>query len=150
MLMGGEMFAEMGRTLRDLREAAGLTQAALARKAGVGKSQLSRYELGKELPKLETLEKLLTALGTDPLTLFYTEHLLRHRAEISPIAVLMTTTPDLDDPALASFRRLFGHFLDAFETLVATRFRKGGPSTGSVEEPSHDEGEPHERRFSQP
>ena len=138
--MGGGLFAELGRTLRDLREAAGLTQAALARKAGVGKSQMSKYEQGKELPKLETLEKLLTALGTDPLTLFYTEHLRRHRAEISPITVLITTTPDLDDPALASFRRLFGHFLDAFEVLVATRFCKDSRATGSGRESGHDEG----------
>jgi len=130
------MFAELGRTLRDLREAIGLTQAALARKAGVGKSQLSKYEQGKELPKLETLERLLTALGADPLTLFYTEHLLRHRAEIFPIAVLMTTTPDLDDPALVSFRRLFGHFLEAFEILVATRFRKDRQATSSDQEGS--------------
>ncbi|HYU32131.1 MAG TPA: helix-turn-helix transcriptional regulator [Thermoanaerobaculia bacterium] len=135
--MRSGMFAELGRTLRDLREAAGLTQAALARKTCVGKSQLSKYEQGKELPKLETLERLLTALGTDPLTLFYTEHLLRHRAEIFPITVLMTTTKDLDDPALASFRRLFGHFLEALEVLVATRFRKGGQTTDSGQEPGH-------------
>ncbi|HYU31858.1 MAG TPA: helix-turn-helix transcriptional regulator [Thermoanaerobaculia bacterium] len=135
--MRGGMFAELGRTLRDLREAVGLTQAALARKAGVGKSQLSKYEQGKELPKLETLERLLVALGTDPLTLFYTEHLLRHRAEIFPVTVLMTTTQDLDDPALASFRRLFGHFLDAFEVLVATRSRNGAQTTGSGQESGH-------------
>jgi len=125
------MFAELGRTLRDLREAAGLSQAEVARKAGMGKSQLSKYERGKELPKLESLERLLAVLGTDPLTLFYTEHLLRHQAEISPTAFLVTTTPDIDDPALASFRRLFGHFLEAFEILMATRFRKGGQATGS-------------------
>lgn len=134
--MRGGMFADLGRTLRDLREAAGLSQAELARKAGMGKSQISKYEGGKELPKLESLERLLAVLGTDPLTLFYTAHLLRHRAEISPIAVLVTTTPDLDDPALASFRRLFGHFLDAFENLIVTRNRKGSRTTGSSREGS--------------
>ena len=60
------MFADLGSALRLLREAAGLTQAELAQKAGMGKSQLSKYENGKELPKLETLERLLEVLDTEP------------------------------------------------------------------------------------
>ena len=116
-----DMFAELGRTLRHLRESAGLSQAELARRSGVGKSQLSKYESGKELPKLETLARLLEALGIEPLTLFYSEHLLRHRAEIAPASLLVTTTTPLDDPALESFRRLFGHLLDSFEILMASR-----------------------------
>jgi transcriptional regulator with XRE-family HTH domain len=115
------VFAELGSALRLLRESAGLTQAELARKTGMGKSQLSKYENGKELPKLETLERLLEVLGTEPLTLFYTAHLLKHRVEIGPASLLMTATPLLGDPALESFRRLFGHFLESFEILVASR-----------------------------
>lgn len=118
------MFAELGLTLRALRESKGLSQGELARRAGMGKSQLSKYESGKELPKLGSLEKLLRALDAEPLTLFYTAHLLKHRAEISPLGLLITTTPLLDDPALASFRSLFGHFLDSFEILLATRLRR--------------------------
>ena len=72
--MRGEMFAELGRTLRALRESKGISQAELARRAGLGKSQVSKYERGKELPQLVTLEKLLDALGAEPLTLFYTAH----------------------------------------------------------------------------
>ncbi len=115
------MFAELGTTLRLLREAAGLTQGELARRTGMGKSQLSKYENGKELPKLESLERLLEVLDAEPATLFYTAHLLKHRAEIGPAALLVTTTPLLDDPALESFRRLFGHFLESFEILMASR-----------------------------
>lgn len=124
--MQAGMFAELGRTLRALRESKGISQAELARRARLGKSQLSKYERGKELPQLVTLEKLLDALGAEPLTLFYTAHLLKHRAEISPVGILITTTPLLDDPALASFRRLFGHFLEAFETIMASRLRRDG------------------------
>jgi transcriptional regulator with XRE-family HTH domain len=124
--MQAGMFAELGKTLRALRESKGISQAELARRAGLGKSQVSKYERGKELPQLVTLEKLLGALGAEPLTLFYTAHLLKHRAEISPVGILVTTTPLLDDPALASFRRLFGHFLEAFETLMASRLRLDG------------------------
>ena len=118
------MSAELGATLRALRETKGLSQGELARRAGMGKSQVSKYEGGRELPKLETLERLLRALDADFLTLFYTAHLLKHRAEISPLGLLITTTPLLDDPALASFRSLFGHFLDSFEILLATRLRR--------------------------
>jgi transcriptional regulator with XRE-family HTH domain len=57
------MFQNLGATLVRLRERAGKSQAALARKAGVGKSQLSKYENGKELPKLDSLERVLVALG---------------------------------------------------------------------------------------
>lgn len=122
------MFAELGLTLRTLRESAGLTQAEVARRTGLGKSRLSKYESGKELPKLASLEKLLRVLGAEPLTLFYTAHLLKHRTDITPIGIMITTTPLLDDPALASFRRLFGHFLEAFEVLMTTRLRRDGAS----------------------
>ena len=124
--MRSGMFADLGKTLRALRESRGLAQAELARQAGLGKSQVSKYERGKELPQLATLEKLLGALGAEPLTLFYTAHLLKHRAEISPIALLVTTTPLLDDPALAKFRVLFGQFLETFEILLRSRLLEAG------------------------
>jgi transcriptional regulator with XRE-family HTH domain len=57
------VFQNLGRTLIRLRERAGKSQTALARAASVGKSQLSKYENGKELPKLESLERVLVALG---------------------------------------------------------------------------------------
>jgi len=57
------MFQNLGPTLVNLRERVGQSQAALARAAGVGKSQLSKYENSKELPKLDSLERLLVALG---------------------------------------------------------------------------------------
>jgi transcriptional regulator with XRE-family HTH domain len=120
-------FAQLGRSLKALRESAGLSQAELARKAGVGKSQLSKYENGKELPKLETLARLVEALGVEPLTLFYTAHVLRHRTAVSPAALLLATSPELGDPALESFRRLFGHFLESYEILMTARLLPTAP-----------------------
>ncbi len=71
-------------------------------------------------------------VGADPLTLFYTAHLLKHRAEISPIGIMVTTSPILDDPAMETFRSVFGHLLKTFEILIATRIlqdlQKPGPS----------------------
>lgn len=65
------MFANLGKTLIRLRERRGFSQTAVARKAGIGKSQLSKYESGKELPKLDSLERVLTALGFDYCTFFW-------------------------------------------------------------------------------
>lgn len=56
------MFQNLGHALALLRELRGLSQAECARRAGVGKSQLSKYEKGKELPKLESLGKVLVVL----------------------------------------------------------------------------------------
>lgn len=123
------MFSEVGAALRFLRESADLTQAELARRARVGKSQLSKYESGKELPKLESLGKLLGVLETEPLTLFYTAHLLQHRQRIVPVALLLATRPPGRDPALESFRKLFDQFLESFEILVQSRLGAAAAAT---------------------
>ncbi len=57
-----------------------MSQAALARAAGIGKSQLSKYENGKELPKLDSLEKILLTLGVTPLAFFATMDYLDRRS----------------------------------------------------------------------
>lgn len=83
------LFRNLGLALKVLRELRGINQANLARQAGLGKSQLSKYENGKELPKLDSLERALNALGTDPLALFYLVHLLdRTEADEWPEALL--------------------------------------------------------------
>ena len=74
------MFANLGRTLSLLRELRGKSQARVAREAGIGKSQLSKYENGKELPKLDSLEKVLTALKVGYFEFFYTLYLVDRRA----------------------------------------------------------------------
>ncbi|HBL29247.1 MAG TPA: hypothetical protein DD490_20645 [Acidobacteria bacterium] len=127
------MFAKLGKALRELRESAGLSQAKLAHKAGVGKSQLSKYEAGRELPRLETLARVLRALDLEPLPLFYLAHLLQCRAEITPASLLLVTRtpPPGGDAALESFHKLFGHFLTTFEVLVKSQVE--GPRSRSAE-----------------
>jgi uncharacterized protein len=49
--------------VRHARTHAGLSQAALARKAGTSQPALARYETGAALPTLPTLERLLQACG---------------------------------------------------------------------------------------
>ena len=74
------MFGNLGRTLSLLRELRGKSQAWVAREAGIGKSQLSKYENGKELPKLDSLEKVLNVLEVGHFEFFYTLYLLDRRA----------------------------------------------------------------------
>lgn len=49
--------------LREGRMAAGLTQAALARRAGTSQATVSAYESGRKRPGVETFSRLLAASG---------------------------------------------------------------------------------------
>ena len=49
--------------LKELREAAGLTQVDLAERSGVPKPSIANLEQGRRKPALETAQKLATALG---------------------------------------------------------------------------------------
>jgi transcriptional regulator with XRE-family HTH domain len=49
--------------LRTLRESAGLSQYALAKRAGLSKQGMSRLELGEREPTWVTVQRLAAALG---------------------------------------------------------------------------------------
>lgn len=51
------------RVLRYARRNAGLSQAALARKADMPQSTVARIEIGRLTPRVDTLERLLRASG---------------------------------------------------------------------------------------
>jgi len=53
----------LGERIRRLREAMGLSQDELAKRAGIGRVTLSRIENGEQSPRLSTLEALAQALG---------------------------------------------------------------------------------------
>lgn len=56
--------ADLGRTIRAERRRAGLTQAELARKAGIASNHLSRLESGEKIdPRFATIAKLALALN---------------------------------------------------------------------------------------
>jgi transcriptional regulator with XRE-family HTH domain len=55
--------AVAGALLREARARAGLTQAELARRAGVSRSVLSVYESGRREPGSEALARILAAAG---------------------------------------------------------------------------------------
>jgi uncharacterized protein len=54
---------EAGSLLRQARQAAGLTQAELARRAGITQSVISAYESGRREPAVSTLSRLIGATG---------------------------------------------------------------------------------------
>lgn len=58
-------YEDMGRRIRDLRCALGLTQQQLASKTAISGSFLGLIERGQKTPALETLVDLCNALGTD-------------------------------------------------------------------------------------
>lgn len=53
----------IGRRIAALRKAQGLSQRALAEKAGVGQTQVVNTEKGHNSPNVETLAKMLDAMG---------------------------------------------------------------------------------------
>lgn len=55
--------AKLGARLRELRLAAGLTQAELARRTGIHRPNIARVEAGRHTPSLETLARLAAAIG---------------------------------------------------------------------------------------
>ena len=54
--------AQLGRIVRRLRIAAGLTQTALAKRSGMDRSYLSNLESGHRKPTVATLERLAKTL----------------------------------------------------------------------------------------
>jgi DNA-binding XRE family transcriptional regulator len=57
------ILASIAREIVTDRKSAGLTQEALAKRAGIRQETLSRIESGKHTPKLKTLKKIDRVLG---------------------------------------------------------------------------------------
>src|SRR5262245_32578788 len=64
--MSDTLRREIARVLQAEREAAGLSHADLAARAGVNAATLARIERGTHAPSLDMVERLLAALGVQP------------------------------------------------------------------------------------
>jgi transcriptional regulator with XRE-family HTH domain len=129
------MFANVGKILRLLRELRGLSQAEVARHAGIGSSQLSKYERGTELPKLESLERVLRVLDFRQDSFFCAVALLDHLpaalsgepgAPLALLSIFPTTgsLPSLDEAFESTFRSLLAlqrSVLEAVLTFATAR-----------------------------
>jgi transcriptional regulator with XRE-family HTH domain len=137
------LFQHVGRTIALLRELRGKSQAQLAREAGIGKSQLSKYENGKELPRLNSLEKVLGVLGVGAMDFFHMLALVNERASSldlpagqggARIPVPVPGNSLLSAEAEESFTKIFAVLLDLhrmfYEESLFPRMpepRAGGP-----------------------
>ena len=65
-----------GSTIRQLREARGLTQADLAEKIGVSSKTVSKWETAKGLPDVSLLQPLAQVLGISVIELMNGEHIV--------------------------------------------------------------------------
>lgn len=93
----------VGRRLRALREARGLSLSALARQAGIGKATLSGLETGVRNPTLETLYAVTGQLGVPLAAVLGPPAADGQRAEAGPVvvhgaAVEATLLEVFDDP----------------------------------------------------
>ena len=57
---------DLGRLIAQARAAAGLTQTALAEAIGTAQSVISRWERGADVPRVDTLVRILRACGYEP------------------------------------------------------------------------------------
>lgn len=57
---------DVGARLRELRLAAGLTQAEVARRTGIHRPNVARVETGRHTPSLDTLRRIAEAIGVAP------------------------------------------------------------------------------------
>jgi len=124
------MFRNLGLALSLLRELKGLNQVQLARQAGVGKSQLSKYENSRELPKLDSLERILRVLHLSPVELFHTLDLIDQRerelaahGELERNRPLFPVHGLLSEDTDRTFSRLAADLLDLYTKIVQDRLR---------------------------
>jgi transcriptional regulator with XRE-family HTH domain len=62
---------DIGRRLRELRQARGFSQGDMEKRTGLLRCYMSRVECGHTVPSLETLEKLAQALEIELYQLFF-------------------------------------------------------------------------------
>jgi transcriptional regulator with XRE-family HTH domain len=111
-------FQQVGPALRLVREERGLSLARLAVLSSSGKSQLSKYENGKELPKLDSLARVLDALEVEPLTLFYWANRLSRGVSEADLADEMLRAETRRHPGTLPFKKLFDAALEAHKAYI--------------------------------
>lgn len=57
-------------SIRQLRDAAGISQRELAERVGVSQPAVARWESGRDVPRLDTLQRIADALGLNLAVIF--------------------------------------------------------------------------------
>ena len=120
------MERELGRVIREFRRARGLTQAKLAKAAGVTISQISNVERGDGLPSLATLYKISRAVRVTLPELFRFDTKPTGQDRAGRLAKLM---------ALADGRRPeeLDLAIDLLQVVWGAHERKAGPKSGRIQ-----------------
>ncbi len=72
----------LGKRVKELRKAKGLTQEKLSEQLNIDPKQLSRIEVGKSFPSFDTLENLSRVLEVEMKELFEFEHHIKSPLEM--------------------------------------------------------------------
>ncbi len=97
MTDGPSFAAGIGRRIRDLRQARGISLSELAHRASVGKATLSALESGTRNPTVETLYAITAQLDV-PLAAVLTDPGVRAAEEVHGEAVTARLLETFDDP----------------------------------------------------
>jgi len=84
----------LGARIKELRKLRNFSQEELAEKVGIASKHLSRIEVGKSFPSLDTLEKLATALNLELKDFFEFSHLLNTREKLKENIVKLLNEAD--------------------------------------------------------
>lgn len=79
----------LGGRIRELRKGKGLSQDGLAEKVDIDPKHLSRIEVGKSFPYMETLEAIARALEVEIEDLFKFQHLSEEAATLEAITAML-------------------------------------------------------------
>ena len=157
------IFDQLGRALRWLREAQGVRQYQIADTAGITKAMLSAYETGRQKPSLETLDKILVALGCDLRDLHRALDVFRihnpgrlsaYAAERPPArspvgpgaagAAEVSTLLGFEQPLAPADERALEDVVESFHRFRVSRSRTVAASRTGIDEPQHLGGEEEE------
>jgi transcriptional regulator with XRE-family HTH domain len=79
----------LGRRIREIRKALKMSQERLAEKVDVDPRYISRIELGKCFPSLETLDKISLSLDVELRDLFDFSHFMREVVSMQEVVDLL-------------------------------------------------------------
>lgn len=129
------LYRNVPRALALIRELRGHSQSEIARRAGIGKSRISKYEGGKDLPRLDTLANLLSALEVGIFEFWYTVYLidlgeeqLDFKEETGTLTQRLPPLP-ISGPGLLSneadtaFKRLMEEVMKVYHQMNAEKLR---------------------------
>ncbi len=75
----------LGVRIQELRKMRGLTQDQLSEKVGIDAKHISRIEVGRSFPSLDTLEKLANALKVELSSFFEFDHKAKGTRELKKV-----------------------------------------------------------------